>query len=345
MKRFSHQKIFSSFHTLYRLTTTSDKLEHFVLGVAKIYRNIFKPETVVIICKCPDTSKYIKVKIQHNQPTSIKKGGISLLSKRERTLLKEDREIISQNRLMAPYIFQKTLGGAYLRRKSEPFTDQEQTWFISLSEQITSSFKIINLYLEEKRIIVGYINAISQILSQYVPTAYVHYKSISRLIKEMGKALRLTETEIKSLEYAILLHDAGKIHLPQKILKKQEPLTEDEYQIIMKHPKKGIEFIKELGSLKSVVPIILHHHERYDGKGYPSKLKKQEIPLGSRILSIIDAFDAMFFGRPYKGKMTLEEIEKEFIKQKGVQFDPDIINTFLKVLKKKSIRKYLNSLA
>lgn len=344
MKNSDATKIFSTYHTLYRLVSTSSKLEHFAMGVAKIYRNAFKPDMLAIICKCVGTNRFVKVKLQKGRPSAIKRGGISILSSREKTLLKEDREIITENRLMAPYIFETTLGGLYVRRRKPHFTEQEQLWFISLSEQVATAIKVIQLYIEEKRIIVNYINSLTRMMSEHMPSSHIHYKGIARLIKELGKQLRLSETEIKPLEYASLLHDTGKLQLPQKIFKKQEPLTEDEYRIIMKHPKKGIEMIKDLGALKPVIPIILHHHERYDGKGYPSHLKKREIPFGSRVLAVIDAFDAMFFGRPYKNQMTLEEIESELYRQRGGQFDPDIVAAFLKVLKKKSIRKYLNSL-
>lgn len=344
MKKCDYTRIFSSYHTLYRLITASTKLEYFVTGIGKLYRTAFKPDITVIICKYAGIPRFLKVKSQKNENIIFKKGGISILSRRERTLFEENREIVSTNRLMAPFIFDVTLGGVYLKRVRNPFTEQEQKWFISLSEQITTAFKVIHLYIEEKRVVLSYINAVSKLLNQYVPTSYIHYKSIAKLIRELGRILRLSELEIKSIEYASLLHDAGKIHLPHKILEKQEPLTEDEYRIIMKHPKEGIEIIKDLGALKPVLPIILHHHERYDGRGYPSKLKKKNIPFGSRVLAVIDAFDAMFFGRPYKNKMTLEEIEREFKKQTGIQFDPDIVTAFLKILKKKSIKKYLNLL-
>jgi HD-GYP domain-containing protein (c-di-GMP phosphodiesterase class II) len=312
-----------------------------VVGVAKLYKNIFKADTVALICKYFNFSKLLKIRIQDKQPI-LKRGGLSILTRREKSLLEEDKEVILDNRLISPFIFLETLGGVYIKRKRIPFTDLEKELFITLSEQVTISFKIINLYLEERQILIGYIKALSKLLDQYVPTSYINYRESWKLIRAMGKELKLTEEEIKSLEYASSLHDAGKIHLPQKLLEKEEPLTEDEFRIVMKHPKKGVELIKDLGVLKPVIPIILHHHERYDGKGYPSRLKKEEIPLGSRILAILDAFDAMFFGRPYKKKMSLEEIERELKKQKGIQFDPKVVEAFLKVLKKKNIRKHFS---
>ncbi len=191
---------------------------------------------------------------------------------------------------------------------------------------------------------IGYIKSLTHLLDKYIPTSYLHAKSVFRLMKAMGKEMGLSKSEIKSLEYASMLHDAGKLQIPFKLLKKQRPLTKQEYKIIMKHPKTGVELIKDLGALKPVAPIIMHHHERYDGEGYPSKLKKDEIPLGARILSVIDAFDAMFFGRPYKKKMSLEDVEKELKKQAGVQFDPKIIEHFLKILRKKAMKQFLHIL-
>ena len=156
-------------------------------------------------------------------------------------------------------------------------------------------------------------------------------------------AMRLSELEVKSLEHASLLHDVGKMQVPSKLLKKQQPLTDKEFKLIAKHPRKGVELFKNLEILKPAIPIILHHHERYDGKGYPSKLKKDQIPLASRILSVLDTFDAMYFGRPYRRKRRLKEIEKEFKQQRGKQFDPKVVDVFLSILKRKSIQKYLKS--
>jgi HD-GYP domain-containing protein (c-di-GMP phosphodiesterase class II) len=89
------------------------------------------------------------------------------------------------------------------------------------------------------------------------------------------------------------------------------------------------------------MPIILYHHERYDGKGYPSGLKKDQIPLGSRILSVIDSFDAMYFGRPYRKGISIETVKEELRKQKGKQFDPKVVDVFLKILRRKNIKKVL----
>ena len=247
--------------------------------------------------------------------------------------------------MIYPFVFSSSLGGIYIKRSSGKikFSQAEKKWFLSLCEEVSLGLKIFDLYHEQKKIMLSYIKSLSEFLNQYVPTSYLHTKIISRLIKALGKAMRLSEVEIKSLEHASLLHDVGKMQVPSKLLKKQKPLTDKEFKLIAKHPRKGAALFKNLEILKPTIPIILHHHERYDGKGYPSKLKKDQIPLASRILSVLDSFDAMYFGRPYRRRRRLKEIENEFKKQRGKQFDPKIVDVFLRVLKQKSIRKYLVS--
>ena len=344
MKRYKN--IFSSFHTLYRLTTTSDNMKDFVIGIARLYKNIFKADTVVAAVKNADTSlsSFIKVRIEEKKQY-VKKGGISILTKREKYIFNEDKEMIFDNRLIYPFIFTDTLGVIYVKKnsKSKVFTELEKEWFISISDITSICLKIYNLYQEQRKILIGYIKALTKLLNMYVPVSRLHTKSVSRLITALGKELKLSSSEIVSLKYASLLHDAGKLQIPPEVLGKQMPLTDEEYRMIMKHPRDGIKLIKDLEALKPVIPIILHHHEKYNGGGYPSRLKKEQIPLGSRILAVIDAFDAMFFGRPYKKRMDLNEVMKELERQKGIQFDPKIVDVFLQILKRKSIRKYLHS--
>ncbi|MBD3246947.1 MAG: HD domain-containing protein [Candidatus Omnitrophica bacterium] len=339
-----YDSIFSSFHTIYRLITTSGDIKNFSVGICRIYRNAFKSDKVVMVCKNANSYAFMKVRLEKNVH-AIKKGGASILTAREKDILSQETEIVLDNRMIYPFNFLNTLGTIYIKRKSSKgkFTEIEKKWFLSLCEEVSIGLKIFNLYREEKKIMTSYIKSFTKLLSQYVPTSYIHIKSIFRLIRALGKSMKLSEMEIQSLEYASLLHDAGKIQLPTKLLKKEQPLTNEEFKLIMKHPRKGVEMIKDLAILRPALPIILHHHERFDGKGYPSKLKREQIPVGARILSIIDAFDAMYFGRPYRKRKTMKEIEKELRKQKGKQFDPHIVEKFLKILNRKSIKKYLRS--
>ncbi len=342
MKRY--KTIFSTFHTVYRLITTSGDVRNFATGICRLYKNAFGADSVTIVLKNVNSHGFLKMRLKDRRQF-FKKGGISILTHAEREMLDHEKEAILENRLTYPFIFSDTLGAVCVRRSLNDFgfSELEKRWFLSLSEEISVALRIFNLYREEKRLMINYIKSLTKLLDQYVPTSYLHTKSIYKLIKAIGKEMSLSESETKSLEYASLLHDAGKIQLPSGILRKQTPLTDEEYKMIMKHPRKGVEMIKDLEILKPVIPIILHHHERYDGKGYPSKFKKDQIPLGSRILSLLDAFDAMYFGRPYRKRILMNDIEKELRLQMGKQFDPHIVEIFLKILKRKNIRKYLRS--
>ncbi|MCF7870893.1 MAG: HD domain-containing protein [Candidatus Omnitrophica bacterium] len=334
--------MFSSYHTIYRLATTFTDLKSFAIGIARIYKNAFKADKVTVVLRAISSTTYIKISFKNKTKIS-KKGGISILTKVEKNILKQENEIILDKRLIYPFTFVKTLGGIYIKRGKnlKKFSAREKKWFYSLCEEASLALKIFTLYKEQQKLILSYIKSISTFLSQHVPTSRLHTKQILRILKAMEKELSLSKAEIKSLEFAALLHDAGKINLPKKLLKKQKPLTAKEFELITKHPKKGTELIKDLESLKPVMPIVLYHHERYDGKGYPSGLKKDQIPLGARILSVIDSFDAMYFGRPYRKGSSLETVKEELKKQKGKQFDPKVVDVFLKILRRKAIKKIL----
>lgn len=337
-----YKDIFYSFHALYRLTSTLSDIQNFILGVSRLYQHIFSPEKLVIICKLSTHNGFLKVAIDKKKKIS-KKGKSSILSRREKEILKHNREVMLGNRMIYPFVYAETFGAVYVKRKKEPFTEIEKKWFIALSEQISVYLKIYRLYEEQHRMIINYLRTLTSFLDKYMPHSYIHTKSVSKLIKAVGKEMKLTVSEIRSLEYASMLHDTGKLEIPPKLLRKSQHLTADEYRLMMEHPRKGAKFIRDLNVLKPVIPIILHHHERYDGKGYPSRLKKEGIPLGSRVLAVIDAFDAMFFGRPYKQRKEWDEVIKELKKESGKQFDPKIVEVFLKVLKRRSLKNYLNS--
>ncbi|MTI85594.1 MAG: HD-GYP domain-containing protein [Firmicutes bacterium] len=126
-----------------------------------------------------------------------------------------------------------------------------------------------------------------------------------------------------------LLHDIGKVYIPTAILNKKDKLTEEEFRIIRMHPLMGAEMLNEMNYIYDIVEAVLHHHERWDGKGYPFGLKGQEIPLYSRILSVADAFDAMISDRPYKKAIPRNLALAELKANAGTQFDPYIIESFV----------------
>ncbi len=188
---------------------------------------------------------------------------------------------------------------------------------------------------------------LAQIEDDKFPDTKKHSDRVGNLVKELTSILKLSEDDADIIIKAAKLHDIGKIAIPDRILEKPGRLIKEEWEIIKTHPERGAQIVKELSSFERGVNIILHHHERWDGKGYPNKLKGEEIPLGSRIISLADSFDAMISERPYKPPMTIKEALKEIQKQKGKQFDPKIADKFctliekiLSTTKKEEFKKY-----
>lgn len=167
-----------------------------------------------------------------------------------------------------------------------------------------------------------------------MPFARGHSKAASRLSLMIAENLHLSEKEKKDLKMATLLHDIGTLYVPAEILKKPEPLTEEDWKIIRAHPEQGGKLLGNLFNLKGVLPAILHHHERYDGTGYPKGLKGEEIPLLSRIISVIDAYIAMTTATPYRKKKSKEEAIEELRSHAGTQFDPAIVEVFIRIIEK-----------
>jgi diguanylate cyclase (GGDEF)-like protein/PAS domain S-box-containing protein/putative nucleotidyltransferase with HDIG domain len=169
------------------------------------------------------------------------------------------------------------------------------------------------------------------------PFAREHSHTVSKIAVEIAKYLNLSAVEVEVIKYAGLLHDIGKIGIKQEILTKKEPLTPKEFEILKKHPIVGCNILKGVTFLEKELPIILHHHERYDGNGYPYGLKAREIPLGARILAVADAFDAMTAGRTYKKRLDRSAALAELQQKSGSQFAPDIVEAFLKLAEQEKV--------
>lgn len=151
----------------------------------------------------------------------------------------------------------------------------------------------------------------------------------------IGGALGFSSLELSKLRLGALMHDIGKIGIPDSIIQKPGKLTNEEYNEIKQHSEKGFRILSAYPELSEYGYIVLHHHERYDGKGYPRKLKGEDIPLHSRIITVSDAYDAMVQERVYKDKFTMNQAFDELIKNKSTQFDPHIVDVFIKSKKNK----------
>lgn len=201
------------------------------------------------------------------------------------------------------------------------------------------------LELEEsyKKLNDSYITTVS-VLSNAVdardPYTAGHSERVTKISLLLCKKLNLSETEIRDLEYAALFHDIGKIGIPDHILLKNDGLTDEEFRIIQKHPDIGVNILKTVDFIKNALPTIRHHHEKYGAKGYPDSINGKEIPLGSRIIALADAYDAMTTDRPYRKGFSHEMAIEEIIKNKGIQFDGELVDIFMQIEQNIKYKRY-----
>jgi diguanylate cyclase (GGDEF)-like protein/PAS domain S-box-containing protein len=183
------------------------------------------------------------------------------------------------------------------------------------------------------------ISAILQTLTEKYDTEREHSERVSHLCRLVGQQLKLREDELNGLEQAGMFHDIGKISIPDSILDKPGRLTDEEYDIIKTHTEVGYQILRAADEYSDLAIHALHHHERWDGKGYPSGLKGKDIPLFSRIIGVADAYEAMTAVRLYRPKMSKENAISEIKKYSGTQFDPKIASVFVEeVLTKQDIK-------
>jgi len=222
-------------------------------------------------------------------------------------------------------VVEKGLSRRAESRKIRSRLDELQLANKTLRREIEKAFvNIQRHYLETVRSLVAAIDA----KDSYTKS---HQERVVMFAMLLGAELGLSAGEIDVLRQAAVLHDIGKIGVPEQILRKPEHLISEEFDIIRQHPVIGAEIISPVRFLSEVVQIVLHHHERFDGTGYPDGLKGAEIPLGARILAVADAVDAMLSDRPYARARTVAEVREELRRCSGTQFDPQLVKIALKI--------------
>jgi len=191
-----------------------------------------------------------------------------------------------------------------------------------------------------EKILEANINTVKSLVSTLEakdPYTKGHCERVTNYAIKIAEAMNLDEGYISVLRNAASIHDIGKLGISDDILHKPGKLDDNQWDIIKRHPSDGVNIVSTLDFLDKEKEIILHHHERFDGRGYPDGLKEEEIPLGAKILAVADSFDAMNSTRPYRSALSNQEIIKELEKGKGQQFDPEIADVFLNVIRNNGV--------
>jgi len=217
----------------------------------------------------------------------------------------------------------------FIRR---PVTEDEVRLLEALGAQAAVALENARLYVQLEEAYIEAILALAKAMDARDAYTADHSARLAEWAVATAQKLGCTPEEIEALRWAALLHDIGKIGVPDRILEKPGPLSEEEWMVMKRHPEIGAEIVAPVKKLASVAPIIRAHHEHWDGNGYPQGLKGEEIPLPARILAVVDAYGAMIDDRLYRKGRSHEEAVEELRRCAGTQFDPKVVEAFLQVI-------------
>ncbi|HNW33542.1 MAG TPA: HD domain-containing protein [Candidatus Ozemobacteraceae bacterium] len=225
------------------------------------------------------------------------------------------------------------------KQHGDPFTPEDLDLLKILSSQIAFVIQNSDLFHNLQHAYFDTLAALTQAIDAKDSYTHGHSERVTQYSVELARAMGLEEPKIENLKLAGMLHDIGKIGIPENILNKPGRLTDEEFDVIKSHPELGVRILHRVEFLAPVIPIIRHHHERFDGHGYPSGLGCEEIPYGARLVAIADTYDAMTSDRPYRKAMEMETALAEIIRCKGTQFDPELADAFVKMMRGNATRE------
>jgi len=316
------------------MTDTLDDLIHTkVILAGNQFQSYVIPRTIV-------GSYHAWVKDIHAYPAIVRaldsETDCSRISRDDAELARFEKELIFTRNGRFVWLFPLTqgdeaLGVLIMERDKQNCSDSELRRVKSIAELLLMTLHRVLLFHEVEG---AYLNAVLALaLASDAKDSYTadHSQRLESLAVAVAEEMGLDRQKIENLRFGARLHDIGKIGVPDNILKKPGPLTGEEWKSMREHPEIGERILSPLPRLREAAKIVRHHHERYDGKGYPDQLKGEEIPIGARILTVVDAYGAITDKRVYKSKRSHQEAIAELRKNAGTQFDPEVVTVFLKL--------------
>lgn len=252
----------------------------------------------------------------------------------------EKSGFVTKSIMCSPLIHKGKLLGviqAINKKNGGAFTEDDLRLFESFADIVSISIENANLYQRLKETFFDTSFALAEAVEKRDPYTGGHVKRVTEYCLAVGEEMGLNEEDKERLYIAAVLHDIGKIGIDDAILRKPAPLVPEEIAQMKKHPQIGLEILSKVKHLSDTIVGTFSHHESYDGKGYPNGLKGEEIPLLGRIIAVCDTFDAMTSDRPYRKGLDDEVAINELKKFAGIQFDPKVVDAFVKAFNKGKI--------
>jgi len=226
----------------------------------------------------------------------------------------------------------KTIGviAVVNKQAGELFSEEDQDLLSTLGNQVANAVENAKLIADQKALFLNTIMALAAAVDAKDPYTHNHSRKVAYYAGLIGEEMNLSTEEMEILERAAILHDIGKIAIPESILNKPDRLTREEFEIMKTHPLCGVKIVENIRQMEAILPGMKYHHERYDGKGYPEGLAGEEIPLLARILAVADTYDAITSDRPYRKGPGHDFAIEEVKRCSGTQFAPEVVEAFLR---------------
>jgi putative nucleotidyltransferase with HDIG domain len=239
-----------------------------------------------------------------------------------------------RNCIVAPVVLMKNFDGIIIAadRLHGEFSQKDIEALLSVGDQATVAVENIRLQRELQHAYLATVSMLADAVEAKDPYTHGHCEMVSRYARLLADELGLSEFERAVVCYAALLHDVGKIGVSDGVLNKPGPLLPEERELVRSHVRVGHDLLRTIPALESVADAVLHHHEWWDGSGYPDGLRGESIPMPARIVAVVDAFGAMVTRRSYKEAYSEEHARDELRRAAGTQFDPHVVEAFVKIL-------------
>ncbi len=340
----------STVHTVHRIINSTLNLEELVSRLAHLTAQVLRVQrcALFLIDKGPKKN-WLACKALVGYPKrNHQEVGMRIGQGLEGRVARTADIQLRKKVLCVPLIDEDLIGVVTVSGKKDKkdFNHFDLEIMTTLAEEAVIAIKNAQLYEEQRRVTLNTIQSLAVVLGSRLPNqSLMSPDAFADLALETAGLLGLREDQLQALRYAALLKETTKIGIPEEILKKTTKLTGEERLELQRHTIHGAKIVQNFESLKSVAPIILYSREKFDGTGYPEGLKGEDIPIGARILAVMNAFEAIVIGRPYRGRAPQEEALSELVRNSGSQFDPRVVDAFVKTLRKENAPKRQKSAA